>query len=351
MTSHPYQDLPERAFWKTAVSNRNAMQIADIYTPRFRIGKRDRIATAGSCFAQHIGRQFKSRGYNFVDTEPAPRLLASEDRASFGYELYSARYGNVYSARQLLQLYQRALGEFEPVDEYWEEGGRFFDPYRPNIEPDGFGSLEELRGAREAHLRAVRRIPSESDIFVFTFGLTESWINRQDGAAYPLCPGTARGTFDPTRHEFVNFNWPEVMFDFERVMELVRGINPEIKFLLTVSPVPLTATASGNHVLPATIASKSTLRSVCAELYDRDPNVDYFPSYELVSAHPMRAMYFDPNLRTVAGEGVSFVMEQFFSAHSAVGPAAPSPHDEGPENIYEDDDVVCDEQILEQYAR
>lgn len=351
MADHPYADLPAEALWRRAVAERSPLHLEHLYRPRFPLSRETRIAAAGSCFAQHIGRQFKERGYAFLDAEPAPGMLPEGQRREHGYDLYSARYGNLYSARQLLQLVQRAQGTFTPLDEAWEEDGRWYDPFRPTIEPAGFASLEELRAMREHHLGAVRSLLEQADVFVFTFGLTEAWIDTRDGAVFPLCPGTAHGTFDAERHAFHNFSWPEVMADFEEFMRLAREVNPAIRFLVTVSPVPLTATASGQHVLTASVASKSILRAVCAELVARYEHVDYFPSYELVSSHPMRAMFFDPNLRTVAPRGVAHVMGTFFEAHEgapgsgssreAVRPApaaASEPHE---------DDVVCDEALLD----
>ncbi|GAA4668509.1 GSCFA domain-containing protein [Nocardioides nanhaiensis] len=353
MADHPYRDLPPEALWRRAVAERSPLHLEHLYRPRFPLGRETRIAAAGSCFAQHIGRQFKERGYAFLDAEPAPPLLEAGERGRFGYDMYSARYGNLYSARQLLQLVQRAQGTFTPLDEAWEEGGRWFDPFRPTIEPDGFASLEELRAVREHHLGAVRSLLEQADVFVFTFGLTEAWIDTRDGAVLPLCPGTAHGTFDPEQHAFHNFSWPEVMGDFEEFMRLAREVNPTMRFLVTVSPVPLTATASGQHVLTASVASKSILRAVCAELVARHEHVDYFPSYELVTSHPMRAMFFDPNLRTVAPRGVAHVMSTFFEAHEGTATAAPTPASTGrPAQVPvpHEDDVVCDEAILDTFG-
>jgi hypothetical protein len=38
----------------------------------------------------------------------------------------------------------------------WEKDGRFYDPFRPNIEPDGFASAEEMENSRQACIRAFR---------------------------------------------------------------------------------------------------------------------------------------------------------------------------------------------------
>jgi len=348
MTGHPYLGLPQSAYWKQAVSDVSPLQFEGLYEPRFTIDGDTRISAAGSCFAQHIGRQFKLRGFRFMDLEPPPDLLDPDDYSRFGFDLFSARYGNVYSTRQLVQLFARAAGEFAPIDDAWTDGTRWYDPYRPIVEPHGFASREELLLARAAHLAAADRILPQTDVFVFTFGLTEAWRNTDDGAVYPSCPGTIHGEYDDARHEFVNFTYPEVLADFETFRERALRQNPAMRFVITVSPVPLTATASGNHVLSATMTSKSILRAVCAELYNRHDDVDYFPSYELVSSHPMRAMFFDPNLRTVAPKGVAHVMDTFFAAHPApVEPPAAAPA----ASVEDDEDAICDEAILETFGR
>ena len=183
-------------------------------------------------------------------------------------------------------------------------------------------------------------------MFVFTFGLTEAWVGIEDGAVYPTCPGTIAGVFDPQRYRFHNFTFSETITDIEEFIAFARKLNPTMRFLFTVSPVPLTATAAGGHVLQASVYSKSVLRAACGEICDRYPFVDYFPSYELVASHPFRAMFFDPNLRTVTGKGVSHVMNVFFSTQAgseiAKGPANAHGYKAPPVG-----DVACDEAILE----
>ena len=270
---HPYQDLPARAFWKTGVAAANPLALGDLYEPKFALAGA-RIATAGSCFAQHIGRHLRERGFAFLDVEPAPAGLAPAERPRFGYGLYSARYGNVYSARQLRQLFERAAGSFVPRESVWQRDGRFYDPFRPSIEPDGFATAEAVAASRRAHLGRVAGLLAETDVFCFTFGLTEAWVDRADGAVFPTCPGVIAGDFDEARFAFHDFGYEEVLADVEAFIAIARKANPAMRFLFTVSPVPLTATASGAHVLTATVHAKSVLRAVAGELADRHDFVD-----------------------------------------------------------------------------
>ncbi len=347
-TDHPYKSLESRAFWKAAVAEKSPFDLSGLYRKKFGISPRDKISTAGSCFAQHIGRRLKASGFRYVDLEPGPSLLPRSKRSDFGYGVFSARYGNIYTTRQLLQLFLRAFGEFKPRDDVWMRDGRYYDAFRPTIEKGGFASEEELLLAREHTFSMVKRIFSNSHVFVFTLGLTEAWVSREDGSVYPVCPGVEAGTFDPDHHEFRNFTFGEISSDLQDLMDRVKAINPELRFLLTVSPVPLTATASGQHVLVATTHSKSVLRSVAGEIAGRNDFVDYFPSYEIITAAPMRSMFFDPNLRSVNPAGVDLVMRHFFEQHPPSG--STKPVRPAVARRPTDEDVVCDEERLEKWS-
>ena len=109
-----------------------------------------------------------------------------------------------------------------------------------------------------------------------------------DGAVFSACPGTVAGSFDPDRHEFRNFDAAEATADLLEFTWLLRSINPGVRIILTVSPVPLIATATGDHVLTASIYSKSVLRVAAAELARLEPEIAYFPAYEIVTGHRRR---------------------------------------------------------------
>jgi len=173
MTS-PYAGLPPRSYWSRGVRDQERGFIEDLYRKRFNIDQTTRVATAGSCFAQHIGRHLRRRGFSVIDAEPGPNGLSREERAAFGYGLFSARYANVYTAQQMLQLAREALGEWTPTNIVWTKDGRYFDALRPSVEPAGLTSAEELFAHRRDHLGRVRNVLEQAEVFVFTLGLTEA---------------------------------------------------------------------------------------------------------------------------------------------------------------------------------
>ena len=322
MNKHPYQSLADKAFWRRAVTDLPRSEVDPVGQFDLRIGPDTKVATAGSCFAQHIARHLRDSGYDYFVAEPGHPILPEGVRQASNYGLFSCRYGNIYTARQLRQLMDRAYGRFHPKEDAWFNSlGDVRDPFRPTTQPGGFISEAEMRADRQQHLAAVRRMFQELDVFVFTLGLTECWRSREDGAVFPLCPGVEGGEFDPERHEFYNQGVEDVVDDLRTVVTKLGKINPSAEVVLTVSPVPLTATAAPNeHVLSATTYSKSVLRVAAEQLQRRFANVHYFPSYEIITGAFTRGAYYAADLRNVVEDGVSHVMRLFMQHSTGTGP-------------------------------
>lgn len=354
MTQNPYESLPPQAFWRSAVAEQDALDIRGLWSPKFDITEKTPIVTAGSCFAQHIGRALRERDYNWIDGEAAPG--SADLQKAFHYGTFSFRTGNIYTTRMLAQWVEWAIKPEDCPDMFWEKDGRFYDPFRPAVEPDGFFSIEEARASRLATLNAIRSSIRKAEVFVFTLGLTECWRDKATGTEFAICPGTVAGEFDPQAHEFHNMSYDDVIRDLNRAIINMRRIRSGLKVLLTVSPVPLTATASEQHVLNATSYSKSVLRAVAGNASSNMEGVDYFPSYEIIT-HPVFAgQFYAANQRSVLPEGVDHVMTCFFhDLNAAFGRAAPVPpakavptgsmaKDDG--EISATDDVRCEEEML-----
>ena len=348
--THPYADAPGYRRWRQAMAAPAASEVDPVVTFPFQMTKTDKVVAAGSCFAQHISRHLREQGFNFLVTEPAHPLLDAATAEAMHYGVYSARYGNVYTSRQLLHLLRRAYGRFTPADDVWEQNGRYTDPFRPAIQPNGFATRQEYDADRRQHFAAVRRAFEEMDILVFTLGLTECWYDSIDGAAYPMCPGTIAGRFDPARHAFVNLGVEDVVADMTSFIAELRALNPGVRVILTVSPVPLAATGEDRHVLTATTYSKAVLR-VAADILARLEGVAYFPSYEIIMSPSSRGAYFDDDLRSVREQGVAHVMRLFFKHAAGLTENAPAPTPQPAPTFLEEMrgvvDALCEEQQLD----
>lgn len=316
---HPYKNRPEFAYWSRAISRVAVDDIDPVISAQFLINQETKVATAGSCFAQHIARHLRESGFNYYVAEKPHPIVPNSLLQEYNYGVFSARYGNIYTTRQLLQLFDRAFGNFEPNDKFWRASNySWIDPLRPQIQPNGFVSLQELEEDRRQHLKAVREMFEGLDVFVFTLGLTEGWVSRLDGLVYPICPGVSGGVYSPENHLFKNFTTQEVIDDFQVFLDKLWNINKNAKIMLTVSPVPLVATAENTHVLNATTLSKAILRVAADEICKKNLNVAYFPSYEIITGNYSRGAYFGRDCRSITEAGVNHVMKLFFK-HYAYG--------------------------------
>lgn len=110
----------------------------------------------------------------------------------------------------------------------------------------------------------------------------------------------------------------QVLGDMREAMDFVRDRNPRIRFIITVSPVPLVATAEDRHVLVSTTHSKAILRTVAGELDAQYDDVAYFPSYEIITGNFNKGAYYQPDLREVTEAGVQHVMRLFMKHYAAL---------------------------------
>ena len=360
IAGNPYKHVRPEQFWKNSVASVDASALDPVVGTRFTILPTERVATAGSCFAQHIARTLAKSGFNYFVPEQAPADWDAEAAFKSNYGVFSARYGNIYTVRQLVQLLRRVSGDFVPQDDLWlNREGKVVDPFRPQIEPEGFADQAAMLHSRAKHLAAVGRMIREMDVFVFTLGLTEGWRSKLDGAVF--APGVAGGEMDFDRYEFVNFTVEETIADLHEALDLIAKVNPGCRIMLTVSPVPLIATYEPRHALVATTYSKSALRAAADTIYRQYGHVDYFPSYEIITGSFNHGAYFEEDLRNVREEGVAHVMRTFMrhyaradananvtginNAKAALAKNQPGPARAAPSRsvLF---DIVCDEEAI-----
>lgn len=316
--SHPYERQPPSAFWSRAARD---SELSDIWAPKAAIdGRIDTFISAGSCFSNHIGRVLLELGFTWLSDDGASQHPG-------GYASFDL--GNVYTARQLLFWLDAAVRPAQvPLD-----AGIFADPasgvvtdlLRLGIAKPEFASVEDLVAALRRACDAIRTLLGKVTVFFFTLGLTEGW-ETPEGTPYPICPAVKVAGLDPASYRFVNYGHDEIWRDVERIVALLAALNPGLRLILTVSPVPLTATATDRHVVPATVYSKSVLRAVAERAAQRLRQVDYFPSYELITTHIHGRDFFEADRRQVKRDGVDFVMRHFLAGMNR-GPLAEKPTD------------------------
>lgn len=344
---HPYSALSSYQFWKRSVSAVEAHLVDPVTHPRFTVSKKESVSTAGSCFAQHISRRISRLGYQYLVTEDRADL-SPDERTAAGYGMFPARFGNIYTTVQLLQLFEEAFGDRSTSSKAWQRpDGRYVDPLRQQVEPSGFATPNCVKQDRAQHLQCVRRMFEQADVFIFTLGLTEAWRSRVDGTVFSAAPGVIGGAFDPNRHEFVNFSVEETYAALRDFLTKFHAVNSRVKVLLTVSPVPLIATYEDRLVLSSNIYSKSVLR-VAADMALRNHAwVDYFPSYEIITSSCTGGLYYHADHREVNALGVAHAMRCFMRNYTAEGSSQDAIASAQFHDYAASRDVICDESVLD----
>jgi hypothetical protein len=327
----PYNDLPERAFFRNDILRQGNLDVAP--EANFQLTPDSRVVSAGSCFAARIATFIQSSGVNYLksDDRLASRLPEIQEETD---SLFSLRYGNIYTARHLLQLLQRSVGLLTVTPPTTlDKKGRHRNLFRPSVL--SYASLDVLQADDAAHLANVKELLGQADLFMFTLGLSEQWIDRVSGLSLPSTPGCGYGDFDKDQHYFHNSSLDEVRDELLQVFALLEKINPRLKILLTLSPVPLVATYEQTSAVEATFYSKSLLRQAIDSAIKTwaKNNITYFPSYEIVTNPHVISENFESDMREISEAGVKRVMKHFGrrylnldqTAEEVIPPPTPSP--------------------------
>lgn len=167
--------------------------------------------------------------------------------------------------------------------------------------------LAQRRAIIDVHKRAA-----QADVIILTLGLVEAWFDKQTLSYLNIPPW---GQFGSDRFELRVTDYTENRKSLQQLIELLRAAcKPDLKVILTVSPVPLKETFSGQDIVVANAYSKSVLRAVAQDIALENPNTDYFPSYEMVTlAAPDAAWRVDR--RHVRRDFVRLIVSSFLSSY------------------------------------
>src|SRR5207247_912654 len=135
------------------------------------------------CFAANIVSYLERAGFTYLRTERRNPAFADVESERLGYDNFSAAYGNIYTARQLLQLLNRCLGNFRPIEDRWRSPEEIIDPFRPGLRYNAM-SPREFDVLTAQHLRRTLEVFRQAQVFVFTLCLTEAWVSRVLGVAH-----------------------------------------------------------------------------------------------------------------------------------------------------------------------
>jgi hypothetical protein len=270
--------------------------------PSFQLLPTDKIFCMGSCFARNVEIQLAKIGFDVVSLQVNNPYAPG----AWGGNNFLIRY-NPFSMMNELEwaLDEKTIFPTEGI--LYVDDNLCQDPHsHAHYEPHTLSRLKELREL----VTGVHRRAKECRVFVITLGLVEAWYDKKINKYMNLNPSNAASMLEPERFELHVLDYDDIKRCLVRIHELLTNFgHPEVKILITTSPVPLSSTGRGIDVITANTYSKSVLRSAAEWFRINYGNVDYFPSYESIMLSA-REVVFEEDARHVKGGAVMHIMQK-----------------------------------------
>ncbi|HLZ01945.1 MAG TPA: GSCFA domain-containing protein [Bradyrhizobium sp.] len=127
------------------------------------------------------------------------------------------------------------------------------------------------------------QIIKSSDVFILTLGVAPAFFDRATGDFVLPRPSALNSRVLAEKYLFRTTSVKENVDNVLYLINFIRSIAPEIKVVVTVSPVPMLASFEYESAVQADCLSKSTMRLVAHEVVNNSniANILYWPSFEV----------------------------------------------------------------------
>ncbi len=256
----------------------------ELIVPKARrtFGVGEPVLTLGSCFAQTMGQRFLDNKFQAL-VNP---------------------FGTTYHPAAIHRLLHYATHQKYPEPStYLTRQGIVlnYDMHSslsaPTVDDLGLRIKQQIDAVHE-YLKRCRTV-------MLTYGTALVYERVDTGEAVANCH----------RMPAVNFKRrlstvDEIVDSFQNVLQGLQALNPEIHFILTVSPV--------RHVkdtLTLNSVSKATLRLACHQLAEQFSQVDYFPAYEMLMDDLRDYRFYKEDLIHPTEMAEDYIWEKFSEAY------------------------------------
>lgn len=315
---------PPETRWTSVAKRSTASSLIDIvHRPKFRIAPNAPIFTMGSCFTRVVENALIGLGRNVLLQPFGLPIDAFERRNSTFTGTRSRTCFNKYDVHAMSHEIRRVLDNKTYENEGLIEIGpdRWFDPHASMLRPTDLATA--LRNRQ--HIKDATAQIRKAAVVILTLGLTESWVDTATGLAMNVAPPPQWLASNSGRFQFIDHGYESILSELLDTIDFIRrNGNNAVKFILTVSPIPMAATFRALDILVAHTASKAVLRAVADEAQRRLDHVDYFPAYELV-VHSSREVVWQQDNMHVESAAANHVVGSFCRAYGLdAGAARPS---------------------------
>lgn len=203
----------------------------------------------GSCFVQNIGKKLVD--YKFtISINP---------------------FGTLFNPITIFKLVNQAVLNQSIDSKGIVESKGVFHHYDLHSDLSKLDKNELLENANATLLKIGGRFPQTS-IIIYTFGTSIVYELKETGEIVANCHKVPSVNFN---RRFLTID--EIVNAFEENYSLLKGVNKNARFVLTVSPV-----RHQKESFEQNNVSKSILRLACESMVNKYDDVEYFPAFEIM---------------------------------------------------------------------
>lgn len=289
--------------WNKIAERFNGDFMSVAYAPKFNIAATDQFFCMGSCFARNLELELIYRDIPVL----SKRIISP--KAEFGDR--PTAVVNKYTTASMLNELEWVLNAPPPQDVLIETNSGWADFQLHTVGSVSLErGIERRRYMTEEYFARLR----QANVLILTLGYVETWFDATSGFYLNMAPSRAEMKKHPARFRLERVDITKNLKHLFRLHEILSELSPRCRIVVTVSPVPMNASFWGEDVVVANAYSKATLR-VAAQLFaDAFPDVEYFPSYELVTLS-RRESAFKSDWIHVEDECTCRIIDTFISSH------------------------------------
>lgn len=245
--------------------------------------ERGPIAMLGSCFTDGVGSRLRQRLFPVIVNPLGP----------------------LYNPASICLAVKKALhGEELTTDELFYSDGLFRSFLCHTMLCRT--SAEETCSEVNAAFHSLNEALTDGGLFICTLGTAKVYRHRQTDTVVANCHKLPSTDFTT---EILSVE--ETACYLETIISQVRAVNPEIRFIFTVSPVRHLADGATVNSL-----SKATLLLAINKVLNRHgDNVTYFPAYELLNDDLRDYRFYAADMCHPAEIAVDYVFDRFAEAY------------------------------------
>jgi hypothetical protein len=308
--------IPGQTAWETAATNPKLRWENDLsrfseavftiaHKPKFCLSGDERFFCLGSCFARNLEEHLIFNGLKVLSR----RICIPKTEWPFRPNGITNKFTTASIVNEIKWLERPVkLGP----DFFVENSGGWSDlQLSPGAGPVTLDrAIERRRYLTEEYFARIH----QSDIIVVTLGLDEVWMDQRTGLRLNAPPPLKAVRQDPARYVVEITNYEQNLQALEAMHRTLGRLRPGLRYVITVSPVPMDLSFLGLDPAVATTRAKSLLRTVAQHFADTHDDVDYFPSYEIVN-FTSRSVAYAPDCRHVTDRVVSSVIGNFMESY------------------------------------